>query len=112
MPATFAAPVQGDVRIRFGDAGNALAGLHRGVERGARCAAAGLVILAYARVEQCVGEFQLPTLGKLGRQPRLCTLTTGAAGEIGRAAGRDRVCQYVEVSVGAVQLKKDKGSTT
>src|SRR3546814_1178079 len=37
MPATFAAPVQGDVRIRFGDAGNALAGLHRGVERGARC---------------------------------------------------------------------------
>src|SRR3546814_3297135 len=71
MPATFAAPVQGDVRIRFGDAGNALAGLHRGVERGARCAAAGLVILAYARVEQCVGEFQLPTLGKLGRQPRL-----------------------------------------
>src|SRR3546814_6090109 len=49
---------------------------------------------------QCVGEFQLPTLGKLGRQPRLCTLTTGAAGvairrEIGRASCRDRVCQYV-----------------
>src|SRR3546814_6010504 len=63
------------------------AGLHRGVERGARCAAAGLGILAYARVEQCVGEFQLPTLGKLGRQPRLCTLTTGAAGvAIRRAA--------------------------
>src|SRR3546814_18858900 len=110
MPATFAAPVQGDVRIRFGDAGNALAGLHRGVERGARCAAAGLVILAYARVEQCVGEFQLPTLGKLGRQPRLCTLTTGADGvalrraattvaldaqQIGRASCRERGGPYV-----------------
>src|SRR3546814_15367521 len=29
-------------------------------------------------------------------------------GEIGRASGRERVCQYVEISVVAVSLKKKK----
>src|SRR3546814_14184624 len=33
-------------------------------------------------------------------------VSVGADGEIGRASCRERVCQYVEILVGAVTLKK------
>src|SRR3546814_17525375 len=35
-------------------------------------------------------------------------LAAGGADEIGRASGRERVCQYVSISVVAVSLKKKK----
>src|SRR3546814_18258976 len=44
----------------------------------------------------------------VGEQERagLQTVLLEGGDEIGRASGRDRVCQYVEVSVGAGALKK------
>src|SRR3546814_11412381 len=46
---------------------------------------------------QCVGEFGGVLVGQIG--------------EIGRASGRERVCQYVSISVVAVSFKKKKIQT-
>src|SRR3546814_10684555 len=38
--------------------------------------------------------------------PRRCACTSATCSKIGRASCRERVCQYVEISVVAVSLKK------
>src|SRR3546814_12679605 len=43
---------------------------------------------------------------KLGERPRMRTTDDDLREQIGRASCRDRVCQYVEISVVAVSLKK------
>src|SRR3546814_13478329 len=40
------------------------------------------------------------------RQRQHVAVSAGAQGQIGRASCRERVCQYVEISVVAVSLKK------
>src|SRR3546814_21170312 len=65
--------------------------------------------LSKRRFRQCFG-FGVPCLGSLPALPVHDDFSfgigLGGKRQIGRASGRERVCQYVEISVVAVSLKK------
>src|SRR3546814_20996602 len=54
------------------------------------------------------GGPELDSSGQATLDPRLRGGTQEAIDQIGRASCRERVCQYVEISVDAVSLKKKK----
>src|SRR3546814_10948425 len=65
----------------------------------------GLAAVAVASVPLWIGLFA-PLRGPRSNRLEWLGLGIGFVGEIGRASCRERVCQYVEVSVVAVSFQK------
>src|SRR3546814_12398212 len=66
--------------------------------------------------ERELGDQALPRLGQhpllAGREPAVTLAAPQVAhDQIGRASGRERLCQYVEIPVVAVTLKQKQNST-
>src|SRR3546814_16891397 len=84
-----------------------IARINAGVVTQARTATEAIAQNAQ-RMERVIAALKRAGIAERDIQTRSISLHPDSRYEIGRASGRERVCQYVYISVGAGSLKKKK----